>query len=166
MGLPTLLFLKDTMDKDALEKKIAGIIEPVINALGIELANMEFSTERGRLLLRVFIDKEGGVTIDDCELVSREIGSILEVEDPIERAYTLEVSSPGLDRPLKRPEDFRRASGKTARVVTHEPIDKQTFFVGDIIDAGDMEIVLLLPKDKRVPIPYKNISKARLEVKV
>ncbi|MEW6714593.1 MAG: ribosome maturation factor RimP [Nitrospirota bacterium] len=154
------------MDKDALEKKIAGIIEPVINALGMELADMEFSTERGRLLLRVFIDKEGGVTIDDCELVSREIGSILEVEDPIKRAYTLEVSSPGLDRPLKRPEDFRRASGKTARVVTHEPIDKQTFFVGDIIDAGDMEIVLLLPKDKRVTISYENISKARLEVKV
>jgi ribosome maturation factor RimP len=154
------------MDKDALEKKISGIIEPVINALGIELADMEFSTERGRLLLRVFIDKEGGVTIDDCELVSREIGSILEVEDPIERAYTLEVSSPGLDRMLKRPEDFRRASGKTARVVTHEPIDKQTFFVGDIIDAGDMEIILLLPKDKRVTIPYENISKARLEVKV
>lgn len=154
------------MDKNALEIKVAGIIEPVIKALGIELYSIELSTERGRLLLRVFIDKEGGVTIDDCELVSREIGSVLEVEDPIERAYNLEVSSPGIDRPLKRPEDYKRASGKTARVVTHEPIDKQTFFVGDIIDAGDMEIVLLLPKDKRVTIPYKNISWARLEVKV
>lgn len=166
MGLPTLLFLKDAMDKDALEKKVAGIIGPVIKALGIELDNIELHSERGRLLLRVFIDKEEGVTIDDCELVSREISSVLDVEDPVQRAYTLEVSSPGLDRPLRRPKDFRRASGKRARVVTHEPIDKQTFFVGDIIDAGDMEIVLLLPKDKRVTIPYKNISKARLEVEV
>lgn len=154
------------MDKKALEIKVAGIIEPVIKALGIELFSIELSTERGRLILRVFIDKAGGVTIDDCELVSREIGSILEVEDPVERAYNLEVSSPGIDRPLKRPEDYKRASGKKARVVTLEPIDKQTFFVGDIIDAGDMEIVLLLPKDKRVTIPYKNISWARLEVNV
>lgn len=154
------------MDKKALEIKVAGIIEPVINALGIELYSIELSTERRMLLLRVFIDKEGGVTIDDCELVSREIGSILEVEDPIERAYNLEVSSPGIDRPFRRPEDYKRASGKTARVVTHEPIDKQTFFVGDIIEAGDMEIVMLLPKDKRVTIPYENISSARLEVKV
>lgn len=154
------------MDKKALEIKVAGIIEPVINALGIELFSIKLSTERRMLLLRVFIDKEGGVTIDDCELVSREIGSILEVEDPIERAYNLEVSSPGIDRPLKRPEDYKRVSGKTARVITHEPIDKQTFFVGDIIDAGDMEIILLLPKDKRVTIPYENISSARLEVKV
>ena len=154
------------MDKNALEMKVAGIIEPVINALGIELFSIELSTERGRLILRVFIDKEGGVTIDDCEIVSREIGSVLDVEDPLQRAYTLEVSSPGLDRPLKRPEDYKRASGKTARVVTHEPIDKQTFFIGDLIDAGDMEIVLLLPKDMRVTIPYKNISWARLEVNV
>ena len=154
------------MDKKALEIKVAGIIEPVINDLGIELDNIELSNERGRLLLRVFIDKKEGVTIDDCELVSREIGSVLDVEDPLQRAYTLEVSSPGLDRPLKRPEDYKRASGKTARVVTHEPIDKQTFFIGDIIDAGDMEIVLLLPKDIRVTIPYKNISWARLEVNV
>ena len=154
------------MDKNALEIKVAGIIEPVIKSLGIELDRIELSTERGRLILRVFIDKEGGVTINDCELVSREIGSILEVEDPIERAYDLEVSSPGIDRPLKRPEDFKRASGKKARVVTLEPIDKQTFFVGDIIDAGDMEIVLLLPKDRRVTIPYKNISWARLEIEV
>lgn len=166
MGLPTLLFLKEDMDKDALEKKVAGIIEPVINALGMELDNLELASSRGRVILRVFIDKDGGVTIDDCELVSREIGTVLDVEDPIQRGYTLEVSSPGLDRPLKKPADFKKSSGRKARVVTHEPIDKQTFFVGDITDAGDNEVILILPKERRVVIPYKNISWARLEVEV
>jgi len=154
------------MDKNALKIKLTGIIEPLINELGMTLDNFELASSKSRLILRVFIDKKEGVTIDDCELVSREIGSLLDVEDPIQGAYNLEVSSPGLDRPLKRPEDFKRASGKTARVVTHEPVDNQTFFIGDIIEAGDTEVALLLPKDIRVSIPYKNISWARLEVKV
>jgi len=154
------------MDKNALKIKLTGIIEPLINELGMTLDNFELASSKSRLILRVFIDKKEGVTIDDCELVSREIGSLLDVEDPIQGAYNLEVSSPGLDRPLKRPEDFKRASGKTARVVTHEPVDNQTFFIGDIIEAGDTEVALLLPKDIRVSVPYKNISWARLEVKV
>ncbi len=142
------------------------IIEPVINALGIELDDIELNKMKGKALLRVFIEKEGGITIDDCAAVSREIEAILDVEDPVPYSYVLEVSSPGLDRPLKRPGDFKRFTGDTIRVVTLEPIGKQTFFVGKIARAGDDALVLLLPADREVTIPYQNISRARLEVEV
>jgi len=151
---------------EEIKNKITEIITPVINAIGIELYDIEFSKMKSKGLLRVFIEKQGGVTIDDCERVSREIEAVLDVEDPIPFSYIIEVSSPGLDRPLKELNDFKRYSGKTARVVTHEPIDKQTFFIGKIMDVGDNEISFLLPKDKKVIIPFKNISKARLEVEV
>ncbi len=154
------------MDLDAVKKKVRGIIEPVIESLGIELDDIELSKMKARGLLRVFIDREEGVTIEDCERVSREIEAVIDVEDPIPFSYVLEVSSPGLDRPLKGPEDFKRFAGRLARVVTQEPIGKQTFFVGEIREAGDDAIVLLLPKNKEVAIPYKDISKARLEVEV
>jgi len=146
--------------------RIRNIIEPLINSLGITVDNVEFSKMGGRGLLRVFIEKESGVTLDDCEHVSREIEAVLDVEDPIPYSYVLEVSSPGLDRPLKQLKDFKKYAGKTARVITFEPIDSQTFFIGKIVDVGDEEISLLLPKDRKILIPYKNISKARLEVEL
>jgi ribosome maturation factor RimP len=154
------------MELDRIREKVRGIIGPVINALDLELDNIELSKMRGKALLRVFIDKEGGVTIDDCERVSREVEAILDVEDPIPCSYVLEVSSPGLDRPLKGAGDFKRFEGKNVRVVTLEPIDNQSFFIGKIAAAGESKIELLLPQDRQVTIAYKNISKARLEVEV
>ena len=154
------------MQLDAIKEKLRAIIVPVIEALGIELDDIELSKMRGKALLRVFIEKENGVNIGDCELVSREIEAVLDVEDPIPYSYVLEVSSPGLDRPLKEPKDFKRFAGKNIRVVTQEPIGKQTFFIGKIAEAGDDEIVLFLLKDKEITIPYTNISRARLEVEV
>jgi len=154
------------MGTEEIKTRITEIIEPVINSLGIELDSVEFSRMGGRGLLRVFIEKESGVTLGDCELVSREVEAVLDVEDPVPYAYVLEVSSPGLDRPLRQPKDFKKFAGKTARVVTLEPIDNQTFFVGRIEAAGDQEISLLLPDDKKIVIPYENISKARLEVEI
>jgi ribosome maturation factor RimP len=154
------------MDIEELKNKIKEIIEPVINALGVELEDVELNKMKGKALLRVIIEKSEGVTIRDCELVSREIEALLDVEDPIPYSYVLEVSSPGLDRPLKKPKDFIRFSGRMVRVVTHNPVDKQTFFVGKLVEANDDEIVLLLQKNRRIAIPYENIARARLEVEV
>jgi len=151
---------------DELRDEIKIIIEPVINAEGMELYDIEFNRMRGKGLLRVFIEKEGGVTIDDCEHISREIEAALDVEDPIPFSYVLEVSSPGLDRPLRKLEDFNKYSGNTVRVITLEAIDDQTFFIGTIEKVENDEISLLLPKNRHVIIPFKNISKARLEVEV
>lgn len=145
--------------------RVRELISPVMSAMGVSLENVELAKMRGRFLLRVFVEKEGGVTLDDCESISREIEAVLDVEDPIPYSYTLEVSSPGLDRPLRNPEDFKRFSGRTARVITSKPIENQTFFVGEIVKAGDADMVLLLPKDRKVTIPYEDISRARLEVK-
>jgi ribosome maturation factor RimP len=152
------------METDELAVRVRDIIEPVINSMDIALDSLALGKAHGSYMLRVFIDKEEGINIDDCEKVSREIEAILDVEDPIPQSYVLEVSSPGLDRPLKGAGDFKKYSGRTARVVTNDPIDKQTFFVGKILRADDSDVVLLLPKDKEVSIPVENISKARLEV--
>ncbi len=145
-----------------MRAKVKEIIEPVIKGLGVALEDMELRKMGRRVFLRVIIDKEGGVTIDDCEQVSREIEAQLDVEDPIPYPYTLEVSSPGLDRPLKTPGDFKRFCGKTARIVTSAPVENQTFFIGEIIGAGDTEVTLLLSKDKKINIQYKDIVRARL----
>jgi ribosome maturation factor RimP len=103
-------------------EKIEGIVVPILGERLLELVEVEFRPSGKRWLLRIYIDREGGVTIDDCEYVSRELSRVLDVEDPIEHPYTLEVSSPGLTRPLKRREDFVRSRGKKCRIITREEI--------------------------------------------
>jgi ribosome maturation factor RimP len=152
------------MNIKELEARVKDLLMPVVHDMGIGLEYVEMKKMGGKFLVRVFIDKEESITLDDCERASREIEAVLDVEDPIPYSYTLEVSSPGLDRPLRNPEDFKRFSGKVARVTTLQPIEKQTFFIGEIESAGDDDVVLLLPKNKRVTISHKIISKARLEV--
>ena len=142
------------------------MIEPIINDLGIDLVDIDLKKMGKKALLRVYIDTDAGVNIDACEQVSREVSATLDVEDPIPYAYVLEVSSPGLDRPLKKPSDFVRFTGNMVRVVTREAIEKQTFFVGTLAEATDREIVLHLPKEKEITITYDNISSSRLEMEV
>ena len=164
--MPTLLFFYMKKSIDDLKDEIRKVIEPVISALGIEIDDIEFGQMKGRSLLRVFIDKDGGVTIADCERVSRDIEAVLDVEDPIPYSYVLEVSSPGLDRPLRSREDFKRYSGRIARIVTLDPIENQNVFVGKLVEAGDIDVALLLENNKKVAINYDNISRAKLEVEV
>jgi ribosome maturation factor RimP len=154
------------MDIKSLRNKVGELIEPVVNELGMSLDYLELARMRGKFLLRVFIEKEGGVTLDDCENASRDIEAVLDVEDPIPSAYTLEVSSPGIDRPLRKPEDFKRFLNRMARITTSRPVENQSFFVGEIIEAGDDGIVLLLPKDRKVSIRYEDVTRARLEVMI
>jgi ribosome maturation factor RimP len=154
------------MKIEELQDKVAKMIEPVINDLGIDLVDIDLKKMGSKALLRVYIETDAGITIDNCEQVSREVSATLDVEDPIPYAYVLEVSSPGLERPLKKPADFIRFKGNMVRVVTRKAIDKQTFFIGTLSEATDHEIVLNLPKDKEITITYDNISSSRLEVEV
>jgi ribosome maturation factor RimP len=154
------------MKIEEIQDKVTEMIEPLINDLGIDLVDIDLKKMGGKALLRVYIETEAGVTIDDCEQVSREVAAVLDVEDPIPYSYVLEVSSPGLDRPLKKPADFIRFKGHMVRVVTRETIGKETFFSGSLAEANDNEIVLHLPKDREVNITYDNISSARLELEV
>ncbi|MBI4844177.1 MAG: ribosome maturation factor RimP [Nitrospirae bacterium] len=154
------------MDIKSLENKIRGMIEPVVESLGMRLFDLKIGKARGRYLLRIFIDKEEGISLADCELASHEIEAILDVEDPIPYSYVLEVSSPGLDRPMKLAEDYKKYSGRTVRVVTNDPVNKQNFFVGKILESDNASVTLLLTNNEKIRISLENISKARLEVEV
>lgn len=143
-------------------EKIEAIVAPILGERLLELVEIEFRPSGKRWLLRVFIDKEGGVTIQDCEYVSRELSRILDVDDIIEHAFTLEVSSPGLTRALKKREDFVRSRGRKCRVVTRQEVGGKREFVGTIVDVTDEEVVVQ-EKIGVFTIPICAIKKAHLE---
>jgi ribosome maturation factor RimP len=152
------------MKTEEIHKKLIEKITPLVEDMGYELFDIKFARGKNRSILRIFIDKDNGVAIEDCESVSREVSNILDLEDIIPASYLLEVSSPGLDRPIRNLKEFKKAEGKMVRIVTTEPIDKQTFFQGRLEGSDDNGIELLLIKDKKVNIPYNIISQARLEI--
>ncbi len=154
---------------------VREIAERVTASSGLELVDVEFRGSGGKArMLRVFIDKPGGVTHADCEAVSRELGTILDVEDAVPGgAYTLEVSSPGLDRKLSRPEDFERFVGGKVKLTTREPVDGNRFLEGRLESFRDGTLVLALgaakgrksrPEQpaKVVAIAFSNVEKANL----
>jgi ribosome maturation factor RimP len=147
-----------------IKREIEKITKTLIEDMGFELFEIEFAARKGKHLLRIFIDKDDGVSLDDCEKVSREVSTILDVEDIIPSSYVLEVSSPGLDRPLRNPQDFKRFRGNMARIVTREPVENQTFFQGIISNADDNTVELILEKNRSITIPYNIITRSRLEV--
>ncbi len=161
MGKPTLLFYMED-----IKGKIAKLAGSVAVEQGVEVVDIEFAGSMRRLTVRIFIDKTGGVTLDDCAFFSRTISAVLDVEDPIKSSYILEVSSPGLDRPLKRIRDFEISVGKLARIITKEGIEKQNFFVGRIAEVSDNIIKLTMKGDATIEIPFENVSKARLEIEL
>ena len=118
--------------KESYEQKAEALLSPIIERHGFELVDVEYVKEGGNWYLRAYIDKEGGITVDDCELVSREFGDMLDEEDFIEESYILEVSSPGLGRPLKKEKDYARSMGKKLEIRTFRTIDGQKEFYGTL----------------------------------
>jgi ribosome maturation factor RimP len=156
---------------DALAR-IRDAATRVVAAHGLDLFDVELTRESQGWIVRVTIDRPGpaatpedSVSIEDCSTVSRELSAILDVEDPLDRTYTLEVSSPGLDRPLRDEADFRRFAGRMASLVLEAPVDGQTFFNGRIqgIDGGDV-VILVGKKNRAHRLPVSGIKRARLEV--
>ncbi|MGZ6276059.1 MAG: ribosome maturation factor RimP [Syntrophales bacterium] len=115
-------------------EKIRQLIEPVIESEGMEIVDVECLKMKFRWLVRLYIDKEGGVTIDDCSEISKQVGDILDIYDVLPGSYTLEVSSPGLDRPLTRDKDFIKYRGSAVRIKTGEKLDGTKNFHGILID--------------------------------
>jgi ribosome maturation factor RimP len=143
-------------------EQLQDILLPVLQDYGLELVEIEFKPSGKRWLLRLYVDKEGGVTIADCETVSREFGRILDVEDVIDHPYSLEVSSPGLTRPLKKWEDFLRNKGKMCRIITKEQIEGTTEFRGTIVNSTEEKLEIAGATDV-FTIPIYAIKKANLE---
>jgi len=144
-----------------LRERLIVLIEPLLERLGYELVELEYSAGRAHGALRLFIDKAEGVGVGDCERVSREVSALLDVEDPIAGAYSLEVSSPGIDRPLTRPKDYERFLGHEAKVETNAPIDGRKRFKGPIksVDANAVELTV---EGADIRVPFGAVHKAKL----
>ncbi len=163
MGLlPTFLFM-GAMETKAIVKKVEELVEPIIRTLGLELVEVQFRRERPGWVLRLLIDKEGGVNLEDCVQVSEVVGDILDAEDPIPHAYNLEVSSPGLERPLVKEKDYRRFAGRKARITTRQPLAGRRNFTGIILGIEDGLISLRLSEGQQVEIPFSLVEKAHLK---
>ena len=151
---------------EGIEEKISSLAEPVAESMGLELVDVEYTMDRGSRVLRIYIDKPGGVNVDDCGEFSREFSTILDVEDPTPVNYNLEVSSPGLDRPLVKEKDFVRFVGQRARIRTKTPVDGRKNFHATIEGASDGRVTVLDFDGKRFVLDLAQIDKARLEVEL
>ncbi len=151
--------------KEEILEKVRQLAAPLAAQEGMELVDVELGGGGGRQTLRIYIDKAGGVSLDDCTAVSRAVSTALDVEDPIQGAYDLEVSSPGLDRPLRTPEHFRKFSGSKVRVKTFGPLpecENRKTFLG-ILQGYEDEAVVVDVDGKVFRIPQAQVSKANVE---
>ncbi len=144
------------------EEKTEKLVLPIIEENNFELVDVEYVREGGNYFLRVYIDKEGGITIDDCEVVSRSLSDLLDEDDFIPDAYILEVSSPGLGRPLKKEKDFDRNIGKEVEVKLYKQINKQKEYSGILVSYDTDKIELEIDEDETMEILRSNIALIRL----
>ena len=128
--------------REEYEQKTEQLLEPVVSELGFELVDVEYVKEGGTWYLRAYIDKPGGITVDDCEAVSRRFSDILDEKDYISDSYVFEVSSPGLGRPLKKEKDFKRSIGEEVEIRTYRAIDRQKEFVGILKEYDDTTVTI------------------------
>ena len=143
------------------ERRICDLLEPSVSGLGYELVGVELEGSEARSILRIFIDCEAGITVGDCEQVSRQLGAVLDVEDPIPESYVLEVSSPGLDRPLLTADHFIRFVGHSVRLRTTEPMDGRRGWKGRLIGCREGNVVVQEGDEERI-IPLDLVGKANL----
>ena len=154
------------MGNDSIEARVQEIAERVAIDHGLELVHAEVAGPDNKPIVRVFIDKPQGVTHDDCSDVSTHMGTILDVEDFIHATYTLEVSSPGIERGLYKRADYERFAGSNAKLKTRQPIDGQRNFRGRLVGLEGDEIIFDDRTNGRVQIPLDLVTKANLEVDV
>lgn len=146
---------------------VRAIATPIVRSLQLDLVDVECAGQGSRTMLRVFIDKPGGVSVGECEQVHQSLGHALDLEDLIPHAYTLEVSSPGLDRPLKRVEDYRRALGKLVSVKLAQPWQGQWRVVGRLLEVNEAGVTLSLtgaPPGRTLQLEWGGIAESRLEI--
>ena len=132
--------------REEYEQKTEKLLAPIIEANGFELVDVEYVKEAGTWYLRAYIDKPGGITVDDCEIVNRELGDLLDRDDFIDDSYILEVSSPGLGRPLKKERDFVRSKGEEVEIRTYRMVERQKEFRG-VLKAWDKDTVTIENED-------------------
>ena len=144
-------------------KHVEAVVLPVLKELGIELVEVQYRREQTGWILRLVVDKQDGISLGDCAAVSKEISQLLDIEDFIDQTYNLEVSSPGLNRPLKSMAEFERFVGRKAKIKTIEPIAGEHVFIGKI-NKTEGESIVLGVGTKEMTILFSQVARARLEV--
>jgi ribosome maturation factor RimP len=145
----------------SIAQQVGSLVEPILEEMGYELVDVEYVSSYGRWILRLFVDKEGGVTIGDCAHISEELGDLIDVKEFVRHEYNLEVSSPGLDRPLRKEKDLSRALGKKVKVRMAIPLEGRRNFTGVLLRYG--EGVLHLEVDgQEVALSWPDVAKANL----
>ncbi|WP_031514421.1 ribosome maturation factor RimP [Desulfofalx alkaliphila] len=151
------------MSKSKVTAQVAEFAKPIVEEMNLELVDVEYVKEGANWYLRIYIDKEGGVDLDDCQAVSQRLDSILDEKDPIPQSYILEVSSPGIERPLKKPDDYRRFAGKKVAISTYEPLNGRKKFTAKLLGFDQTGVQLELD-NQQVTIPMEKIASAKLVV--
>ena len=153
----------DSMSRrDEYVSRTEKLVQPFVDEYGLELVDVEYVKEAGEWYLRIYADKEGGITIGDCETISRALSDLLDKEDYISENYILEVSSPGLDRPLKKDKDFARSIGKDVEIRLFKAIDRQKEFVGVLRDYDAQCVTIETDSGDTLTFNRKDISRIRL----
>ena len=152
-------------------ERVRAIATRVAASRGLDIWDVQSRREAAGHVVRVYLDRPGtsatpeeSVSIEDCVEINRELGTILDVEDPLPFTYTLEVSSPGLDRPLRHADDYRRFAGRLAKIVVREPVDNQKAFEGRLLGFEQDDVLLEAPNGRRHHLPLRLITRGRLEV--
>ena len=167
MGSPTLFFEGVRgLVKQSANEAVRDVAARVTAGRGFELVDVEMKHAPGGTLVRLLVDKEGGIGLEELQSVSEEVSAILDAEDPIRSSYTLEVSSPGLDRPLKTEADYRRFVGRLVKLSSYEVVEGRRHWTGRLaaFEGGVIEVVLENEAGKLARVPFEKISHGRLEV--
>lgn len=143
-------------------RDLAQLFEPVIESMGYELVGVEFNGGASHGTLRVYIDRDSGVSVDDCAAISHQVSGILDVEEPIKQAYDLEISSPGIDRPLFKLADFERFAGRVARIRLVAGLDGRRKFKGRLSGVVDADLIRIEVDGETFDLPYADIARANL----
>ncbi|MFS0869679.1 ribosome maturation factor RimP [Paenibacillus xylanilyticus] len=151
------------MSTTKIKSTVEEMIQPYLNEQGFELVDIDYVKEGSNWFLRVYVDKEGGIDIDDCVLISEQLSAKLDENDPIPTVYFLEVSSPGAERPLKKAEDVAKSVGKNVFVTTYETVNGLKEFEGKLLSFDNGELVIEAGK-KQYAVPYDKVASARLAI--
>ncbi len=151
--------------KKSIEATIEELVSEITEPLNFEIVDVEYVKEAGEYYLRVYLDKEGGISLNDCESVSRQLSEVLDVKDPIKDNYFLEVSSPGLDRPLKKDKDFVRYAGRDVEIKLYKPLNGSKQFEGTLVGLTDENTIKVIINDEEVEFNRKEVALVRLAIK-
>ena len=152
------------MQHETLSQNVNETIEPLLDSQGVELVELQLQQHRGRWLVRIFVDSDVGISLEDCRRLNFEIGQLIDAEEVIPAAYVLEVSSPGLDRPLRNMRDFRRQQQRLVKVILHVPHLDKAQYTGRVAGVTESHLLLQTDSDTAVTIPFQSIDHGVVEL--